>query len=342
MVTTSNPQCSTILDHAGPPESPAASLETSRRGITLPEVLVVVVVVSILLLAILSALPRQRENARMANCQRSLMQIGIGIALYDRSEGRLPTIPTLVAEPARTGGPLKALLEALALPDLTELTDVATPPKPRPGEAPGEHLIPGFVCQSDPGAFAKVPAPAPVSYRATTGDEPSGENGGFAPGRPIRLAEIDDGDGTSYTAAFSERLIGVGEGGSAIPTIADYSVVRGPLEGAACPNSMSSARRRDAGWSWAEASWRSTLYNHAVPPGFLSSCIAEDGASALLGASSGHVGGVNVLMFDQSVRTVSRTVALPIWKALATTHSPAQPEPAPRAPASDATPKEPR
>ena len=75
----------------------------------------------------------------------------------------------------------------------------------------------------------------------------------------------------------------------------------------------------DAGWSWAEASWRSSLYNHALPPGASPSCVSRDGASALTGASSVHPGGVNVLTFDGGVRTVSPTVAPAVWRALATT-----------------------
>ena len=49
------------------------------------------------------------------------MQIGHGLALYDRWEEGLPTVPPLGTEGAPTGGPLKAVLEALVLPDLTEL-----------------------------------------------------------------------------------------------------------------------------------------------------------------------------------------------------------------------------
>jgi hypothetical protein len=40
-----------------------------------------------------------------------------------------------------------------------------------------------------------------------------------------------------------------------------------------------------------------------------------------MGAASGHVQGVNVLNFDGSVRTVRPTIALPVWKALATIQS---------------------
>jgi prepilin-type processing-associated H-X9-DG protein len=221
---------------------------------------------------------------------------------------------------------LRRLLDSLVLPDLTALSNASTPVEPQPGSVPGERPVPGFVCSSDPYLNGPTMHSAPISYRAATGDEPSGANGGFAPGRVLRLADVEDGDGQSFTAAFSERLIGRGQ--DAVNLASGYAVVDGPILGPDFASSPGAPRRGDAGASWSEASWRSTLYTHAASPYAASSCIARDGRTALMGASSGHVGGVNVLMFDGAVRTVSPTVAPPIWRALATTHSPAPAKPA--------------
>ena len=98
--------------------------------------------------------------------------------------------------------------------------------------------------------------------------------------------------------------------------------MKGPVDEFGCPPAPSSSRRYDAGSTWVEASWRSTLYNHALTPNAVPSCVATDGLSARMGASSSHLNGVNVLIFDGSVRTVSPTIALPVWKALATVKSP--------------------
>src|SRR6266568_5172024 len=78
-----------------------------RRGISPVEVIVVLVVLLLLFLIVLMALPRQRENARMAGCRRNLMQIGIALALYDKSEATLPTVPTLASDRPIGPGPLK-------------------------------------------------------------------------------------------------------------------------------------------------------------------------------------------------------------------------------------------
>ncbi len=269
-----------------------------------------IIAVLLAMLALMLYLPRQREVSRSASCQRNLMQIGVALTLYDRAEGALPSIPPLSAEPPRTGGPLKALLAGLVLPDLSELKDPTKRPDPRPGEVPREKYLSGFVCPSDRFDRAASPFPAPVSYRATTGDDEAGSNGGFAPGRIIKLAAIDMGDGLSYTAAFSERLIGPGR-------FSEYWVVR--------PEDR--IHRIDSGYSWAEPSWRSTLYNHATVPFAGPSTVTAAGTSAQMSASSAHANGVNVLLFDGSVRTIRPTISPPLWRALATTHSAAQESP---------------
>lgn len=305
------------------PHRIARSSRRSRKGLSPAEVIVILVILSVVLMVVLFSLPRRRESARLAGCRRNLMQVGVALSIYDRSEGCLPTVPTLVADPPATGGPLRSLLDSLVLPDLTELTDATKPPPSRPGQVPGERFVPGFVCPSDMTSIGLI---APVSYRATAGDQPTGLNGGFAPGHRISLAEVEDGDGRGFTAAFSERLLGDPRGDLARPV--NYRIVPGPVSAAGCPTSPGERWSGDAGRSWAEASWRSTLYNHALTPGASPSCVASDGSSALMGASSGHSVGVNVLIFDGSVRTIRPTVAPPIWQALATTKSaPRPPEP---------------
>jgi prepilin-type processing-associated H-X9-DG protein len=288
--------------------------------LTAAEVLVVVLIVGAFLLLMLLALPRQRETARAVDCRRNLMRVGVALALFDRNEGHLPTVPPLASEPVAGGGPLKTVLASLVLPDLTGLTDVASPPAPQPGQVPGERPLPGFVCPSDPYLSGPLIHPAPISYRATTGDLISGATGAFAPGRVVRLSDIEAGDGLSFTAAFSERLIG--RGPDHAEALSGYRRTPGPLAPSGCPPAPPSSGIGDAGASWAEGSWRSSLYNHTLTPNGAPSCVSADGREARMGASSGHAGGVNVLTFDGGVRTVSPTVSPPIWNALATTHTP--------------------
>jgi hypothetical protein len=252
-------------------------------------------------------------------CQKNLGQIGVALAIYDQLQNQLPTVATLsgIDGPggARSPGPLRTLLETLQLPDLTELKDPQSPSPPRRGQLPGETPVPGFVCSSDPNATAGWFA-APISYRATTGDSPAGDNGVFAIGRVLGLRDVEAVDGSSYTAAFSERLVGDHE--PSHPDPCNYQVVTGPLAGSECPaTDDASAWRGDAGSSWSVFDYRHTLYNHALPLGSPHSCVAADRKTAFIGASSGHIRGVNLLLLDGSVTLVTREVDIKVWKEYA-------------------------
>ena len=291
-----------------------------RCGLSAPEVLVVLVIVFFIALFVLMGLTRQRESARFAGCQRNLMQIGAAVALYDQSAGHLPEVPDLArADRQATSAPLKALLEELGVPDLSGLTSEKKRPPRVPNLIIEERRIPGFLCGSDLNATGG-PFPAPVSYRATTGDGPDRGNGGFAPGRRINLADIENRDGTGFTAAFAERLVGDSRDHTKAPM--NYTAVSGPVSSGGCPSVDLTAWRGDAGSSWAVAGWATTLYNHALTPNASPSCVDADGRTALMGASSGHVRGVNVLLFDGSVRTFTPQVDPNIWRGWATIGEP--------------------
>ena len=288
--------------------------QPARRGLTAAEVLVVLVLVLVTLLFLLMLIPRQREVARLAGCRQNLAQIGKAVALYDPNAGTLPAVAL------GQRGPLAMLLAELPVSDFRSL-DPRKPPR-GPRSEPVERPVPGFICASDPNALRGLHL-APVSYRATTGDATDGRNGAFAPGRSTRFAAIEAADGTAYTALFSERLVGDGHLGQ--PAAMDYAVVDGPVAESGCGRPPAGAWQGDAGSSWLRAVWRSTLYTHALPPNAPASCIARDGRTALMGASSGHVEGVNVLFADLSVRTFTSRVEPRIWREWARLAGPPAP-----------------
>jgi hypothetical protein len=270
-------------------------------------------------LIILMVVPRGREQARRAACQYNLAHIGFALAQYDHIEHALPMIVGIAGpDSPRQDGPKSALLtllETLQQPNLLGIKDANTPPVPRPGEVPGEMPVRGFTCSSDPNATSGQFA-APISYRACTGDSPAGQNGAFRLGRPISMKEIQDRDGLSFTAAFSERV--VGDHRSNHPAAWNYMIPQIPLPTLACPPPTdTSIWRGDAGSSWVRSDYRSTLYNHALRPGDQPSCLSADGRSAFMGASSGHVAGINLLLMDGRVTVVTRAIHPKIWKDFA-------------------------
>ncbi|HWE37411.1 MAG TPA: DUF1559 domain-containing protein [Isosphaeraceae bacterium] len=281
---------------------------------TLAEVLVLVAIVGVVVMIVLTALPRQRELARNVACQKNLSQIGRAIVLTDESAGRLPGVPPLGAEPAGPG-PLATMLDALGQEDFSALSPERKAPGRLANPTKAPRRIPGFLCPSDPNALSNL-FHAPVSYRATTGSQPDGRDGAFAPGRRLSLAQVEAGDGQSFTAAFSERLVGDGRDEEATT---NYAVVPGGLPAEGVRVVPGASWKGDAGSSWLEATWRSTLYNHAIRPQAAPSFLASDGRAARMGASSGHDGHVYLLMFDGAVRPVARGIDPAVWKALANT-----------------------
>jgi hypothetical protein len=299
-------------------------IQDRRTGLTVVEVVVLLVLISLTALLLLMGLSQAREQARLAGCRKNLGQIGFALALYDQMQNHLPEIRAVAApvgpSDGSAPGPLKTLLEVLQLPDLTELRNRESLPERRGGPVPGEQPVPGFVCASDPNA-SQGWFPAPISYRATAGDDPSGDNGAFVPGRSTSLRSIEAADGLSYTAGFSERLLGDNQPGQPAPY--NYQVLPPPVPTDGCPRSGEpSAWRGDAGSSWTRSDYRSTLYNHALPPNGHPSCIASDGRTAFMGASSGHVRGVHLLLLDGSATLVRPAIDPKIWKEFAKIRSP--------------------
>jgi hypothetical protein len=292
-----------------------------RDGFTFGEAVVVLAIVVVCALFVMMALPRTRESARLASCQRNLSQIGMALLQYDRIQGRFPLVERYAplapgADASHPDSPLRTMLATLQLPDFTELTAVDKVLDRQPKSVPGPVPVRGFVCGSDPRA-ASGAFPAPISYRGSTGGDPIKPDGLFAAGRALTQADVDAGDGAGFTAAFAERLAGTGVDGQR--TRENYQVATSPVPPRGCPPATGGVGYRgDAGSSWVHADYRTTLYNHSIPPNAPASCIAEDGRSAFMGASSGHVAGVNLLLLDGSLRTIRPTVDLKIWRDFGT------------------------
>ncbi|WP_165219286.1 DUF1559 family PulG-like putative transporter [Aquisphaera insulae] len=292
-----------------------------RAGATAADLAVGLGLAAAVLLTALMALPRSREQARLAACQRNLGQIGLALALYDGMERHLPAIGNLEVIDASSSpqaapagpGPLRALLDTLGLENFQGLKPGGDLPRAA-GSVPEEGPVAGFVCSSDAMATTRK-LRAPVSYRAVTGGDTLGRDGAFAPGRLLRIEMAEASDGASFTAAFSERKVGNGRDEQGYE--GNFAAAPGPIPPGGCPEPGGLHWYGDAGSSWVRAGYRSTLYNHSLTPNAAPSCVATDGKSAAIGASSGHRQGVNLLMLDASVRLVTPTVSSKVWKEFA-------------------------
>ncbi len=279
------------------------------------EIVVVVGIAVFALMIVLVSLPKGRESARMLKCQQNLMQVGVGLQMYHQAQAHYPTVPRL--ENPIGSSPIQALFEAFVVPDLIEMRDPSKPPKPSRMPPRGAR-VPGLACPSDSNAFGGLSSPF-NSYRANTGDSPSGFGGPFEPGRMMTSGEIERGDGLSFTAGYAERL--VGDGRDKISAIRNYGITPGPITTLKCPEIPEDRWKGDAGSDWSGATWRSTLYQHTLSPNAPRSCIADDGLSALMGPSSSHPDRINLLMMDGSVKGVTPTIDPKVWQAMGTVDS---------------------
>src|SRR5271157_3169157 len=100
---------------------------SSRGGLTVIDLIVVLFLVAVLVLVMLMPMPPGREQARLMACQKNLAQIGLALALYDQTQRQLPTIyrPEPIADSGReqdgSPGPLKILLQTLGQADFLGL-----------------------------------------------------------------------------------------------------------------------------------------------------------------------------------------------------------------------------
>ena len=285
------------------------------------EVVVVLAIVALLAVFVLMSLPRQRESARLAGCQKNLMQIGIALAIYDQSERHLPTVPALSGDATRRAdSPLRALLEGLALPDLRDLedskqhADEAAGIRPRGAPRAGLHLPQrpererAALPRADqlPGHDRRHARRAKRGLRPRTSDEHRRDRGRGWHELHRRLRRATRGDRPPQR-----------------PRREELCRRPRPARRLGLPAGRSRRLSRRCRLLVALSDWRSTLYNHALTPDAGPSCIADDGRSAFMGASSGHVDRVNVLIFDGGVRIFTPRVDPKVWRAWATTHTPA-------------------
>jgi prepilin-type N-terminal cleavage/methylation domain-containing protein len=308
-----------------------------RSAFTLVELLVVIAIISILMGLLLPAVQKVREAAARIKCQNNLKQLGLALHNHHDALGSFPP---------GGGGPLfgppfvnrfsahSRLLPYLEQDNCFRTIDFTMPPTdPMNVECAQGNALSVFLCPSDP-----APQPpagwAGNNYVANYGsDILYGQDSSRASGvfwfastptfNGARFADL--ADGTSNTAAFSERFKGdwtnavVTERSDlfnpkgAGPANRDQAVA---LCQAINPNDLSNQWRSDFGGYWLTG-WHMTLYTHTAPPNSRA-CAYPQNLSMNMPASSGHTNGVNLVLGDGSVRYVSNGVSVESWRAVGT------------------------
>jgi prepilin-type N-terminal cleavage/methylation domain-containing protein len=316
---------------------PRWSSRHGRSGFTLIELLVVIFVIGLLLALLLPAVQAAREAARRAHCQNNLRQIGLALHNYESSLGAFPfgvggSGPANFVPRWSAQSQLLLFTEQGALYHSINFAFIPwahTVGFSEPNQTALGTAVDIYLCPSDTSPPTLDRWTAPSNYRASAGvfpvnllaywpNGPGRNNGVFWFQSGVRIAHLSDG--TSATALFSERCLGLP---GSLDRLAAYYMT--PPDPEQCDEAGESTPQfasivEFSGGRWADGNIFYTRYHHILPPNHPSCNFGQDDYTglALVTASSRHPGGVHLLTADGAVRFVNGSIAPAVWRALGT------------------------
>ncbi len=345
-----------------------------RRGFTLIELLVVIAIIAVLIALLLPAVQAAREAARRAQCINNLKQLGLGVHNYISTNNCLPILfgnfGTAPNGPSEPGGPWP-LGWAVGLLGYMEQTPLFNAANYSFGAYAGPNVntisstkISTLVCPSESIRTGPWISTAFTNYHANFGgpatlaswsgpiipisSDPNNLPGYTnATGRTGIVGVESITDGTSNTAMFSEKLVGLNGNvsvrpGTSMGNRASFAVSTSvpwdaPTQAATVlPQFISACKGLPASTQptnptqWSGACWSGShagtlhfnAYNHVMTPN-TSSCVSSNsfggapgGFNDAITATSNHSGGVNICMADGSVKFIKDSIAPTVWWGL--------------------------
>jgi prepilin-type N-terminal cleavage/methylation domain-containing protein/prepilin-type processing-associated H-X9-DG protein len=353
------------------------SRRNDRRGFTLIELLVVIAIIAVLIALLLPAVQSAREAARRSQCTNNLKQLGLAVHNYHSTHNVIPPDGMFLGAasgtccPPSNGGEgwgWNASWAVVLLPNIEQQAAFNAYNFNRSADGPtnytvGFNQISSLLCPSDNIKQRPADPWAANSYHGNHGGPGivtnwSGTIVQNFTNNPQAWWGADGNlgffgfegvtDGTSNTALFSERLVGLAGNPQVFPGqptakrgifLANYNgaynqgPTANPVTAVASCKSIPATQGSDGSYlSGAHYSlsypWHTsnTAYTHFNTPNAYSCHSASDtccnnvwgGTSAMITATSNHPGGVNMCFTDGSVRFVKDSVSLQTWWAIGT------------------------
>jgi prepilin-type N-terminal cleavage/methylation domain-containing protein/prepilin-type processing-associated H-X9-DG protein len=351
-----------------------------RRGFTLIELLVVIAIIAALIALLLPAVQAAREAARRAQCVNNLMQLGLGVQNYLSANNAFPPLftsfmiyPTATPTIGKGSGawPLGWAVSLLPMMEQQALFNAANYSFGANGAinaTVSQTKLSTLICPSESQGTGPQWTTSWTNYAANYGG-PSPIMAWTGPITPMAAGGIGTSsadyingnvgtrgiegitDGTSTTACFGEKLVGLNTtatipAGSTGQALRVAFLVPGLLVDAdtgnapqalqavqACRNLPSTTAATGSNvysgavWTGSHGSTlRFNAYDHYNSPNSLTCLIrykgdANDGEAAgddsdAVTATSNHPGGVNVGFCDGSVHFIKNSINLQTWWAL--------------------------
>lgn len=317
-----------------------------RKGFTLIELLVVIAIIAILIALLLPAVQQAREAARRTQCKNNLKQIGLALHNYlDVHTVFPPSFVSDISTTNTTGGEWS--VHARILPFLEQAALYNNANLEEAYDSPVNASIPSlriaaYLCPSDPNDRTRTDSSGnaihyPLSYgfnggtwRVWTNSNRSAGDGAFAPNSKFSDASFTDG--MSNTLCFSEVKAFTAynrDGDAGTATVPANAAAVTALIAGGGDNKANSGHTE-----WVDGRVHQTGFTVTLPPnaevtvpggdrpdeGDYTSCREDKSCTtptyAAVTSRSWHVGIVNSLLMDGSVRSISENLDLGTWRNL--------------------------